>query len=223
MSRTIRLAIPIALVLAPALTLQAQDAQRQQQQQQPQQQDQAQPQERSIQGEQPMDDRLFAMAAAASGMAEIGISQMALQKTEDEQVRSFAERMIADHTQANQKLAQLAQAKGLQMPNGPGLKDTATALALAGSAPEQFPQEYFKQQEAAHMIAIGLFKAQAERGSDEELREFARSALPKLQEHLQMARQHASGSALQGNAGSQQGQGETQDSDTGKPGTEGNP
>jgi putative membrane protein len=198
------LAAAFALAAAPAMTSLARQDQTKagdpltQQRQQPGQQQPGQQQPGQPVGEQPMNDQLFVMAAAASGMGEIGISQLAKQKTQDQQVQQYADMMIQDHTQANQQLAQLAGAKGIEVPQRPGLKDTATAMALSGCSPEQFAREFFKQQEAAHVIAIGLFKAEAERGQDPEIREFARTTLPKLEQHLQMARQHAGGGQGQG-------------------------
>jgi putative membrane protein len=210
------LAASFALAAAPALTTlaqqqnpqlgqqqpgQQQPGQQQPGQQQPGQQQPGQPgQQQPGQpiGEQPMNDQLFVMAAAEAGMGEIGMSQLAKQKTEDQQVQQYADQMIRDHTQANQQLMQLAEAKGIQVPQRPGLKDTATAMALSGCSPEQFPQEFFKQQEAAHVLAVGLFKAEAERGQDPEIRDFAQTTLARLEQHLNLARQHAGGGQGQG-------------------------
>ncbi|QDV36151.1 DUF4142 domain-containing protein [Tautonia plasticadhaerens] len=178
-----------------------------QQQAQPGQQ-QAQPGQ--VQSPQGMNDQLFVMAAAEAGMGEIGISQLAMQKSQDQQVQQYADQMIQDHTQANQQLMQLAQAKGIEVPQRPGLKDTASAMALAVCDSSQFSQEFFKQQEAAHILAIGLFKAESQHGQDPEIREFAQTTLPKLEQHLQMARQNQGGG--QGQPGqSQSGQGQTDD------------
>src|SRR5262249_21307888 len=60
--------------------------------------------------------RPFAASAPTASMAEIKLSQLALQKSQDPTVRAVAHRMIEDHTKANAQLAQLATRKGLTLP-----------------------------------------------------------------------------------------------------------
>jgi putative membrane protein len=62
-------------------------------------------------------DRRFVNDAAESGMAEVIIGQLAVERASNDEVKRFAQRMIDDHTKANQELMQLATAKGITMPN----------------------------------------------------------------------------------------------------------
>jgi putative membrane protein len=55
------------------------------------------------------EDQEFLTKALEAGAAEVQISQLALEKSLNEQVRGFAERMVQNHTTANQKLLSLAQ------------------------------------------------------------------------------------------------------------------
>ena len=54
-------------------------------------------------------DRDFIQKAASGGMAEIQVAQLAQQRANSPQVKEFANRVIADHTQANNELRQIAQ------------------------------------------------------------------------------------------------------------------
>ena len=133
------------------------------------------------------------MAAAVAGMGEVEVSRVAEEKSQDQEVQQYARKMIEDHTKANQELMELARSKNVQLPQQPEIKDIATVAALAGCDSSKFDQAYIDQQEAAHVIAVGLFKAETEQGRDAEIREWAETTLPKLEQHLQMARQMKQG------------------------------
>ena len=49
-------------------------------------------------------DRNFLQTATSSGLAEVTTAQLAQQRSASAQVRKFADRMIADHTQVNSEL-----------------------------------------------------------------------------------------------------------------------
>ena len=55
------------------------------------------------------EDREFVQKAASGGMAEVQAAQLAQQRGGSPQVKQFAERMVADHTQANSELRQIAK------------------------------------------------------------------------------------------------------------------
>lgn len=141
------------------------------------------------QGQGAVNDQLFVMAVAESDMAEIAAAKTALQRAGSDQVKTYARQIIEDHTQSSQMLMNLAAAKGITLPRVVGLQYQAEADALNGLQGDEFDKCYAKQQVATHMCAIGLFKAESERGSDPDIRAFAAKTLPKLKHHLQMARQ----------------------------------
>ena len=67
----------------------------------------------------------FVTLAAQVGMAEVQLGKVALEKSADPQVLQFAQRMIADHGQANEELAGIATKEGLAVPTTPGPATTA--------------------------------------------------------------------------------------------------
>jgi predicted outer membrane protein len=58
----------------------------------------------------------FAMEADWAGLKEIRASELALEKSEQSDVREFAEMMVRDHSVANRKLKSIAQQRGIQLP-----------------------------------------------------------------------------------------------------------
>jgi putative membrane protein len=142
-------------------------------------------------GQAPVNDRLFVMAAAVGGLAELTTGNLALQRTENQEIRQFAQRMIDDHTRANQELTAIAGAKRFPVPTAPDTKDQAAADRINGLQGADFDREFSKVQVVAHLDAVALFQAEAERGRDADLKAFAAKTLPTLREHLRTARQLA--------------------------------
>src|SRR5688500_18752963 len=64
----------------------------------------------------PAGDQGFAQNAALGGLAEVELSQLAITKATNTEVKQFAQMMVADHSAANSELKTLATAKGLVLP-----------------------------------------------------------------------------------------------------------
>ncbi|MBL4833692.1 MAG: DUF4142 domain-containing protein [Pseudomonas sp.] len=140
---------------------------------------------------QQMDAGEFIDEASAKGIAEIETAKMALETSEDKQVREFAEWMIKDHTKANEKLREIAQQKNIEMADDAGLLDQGKAMMLELRDGEDFNEAYINNQVVAHEQTIELFQ-RASRELDEEhaeLHKLVEQTIPKLQEHHARVRQ----------------------------------
>lgn len=134
----------------------------------------------------PIDVEDFVDTATAKGMAELETAKLALEKGTSH-VRDFARRMIEDHTKANEKLTSLASQEGVEVADDATLMDQAKAMILKVQDGESFDEAYIDNQIVAHEQTIELF----ERGAameDTKIARFAESTLPKLREHLEMAK-----------------------------------
>ena len=131
-----------------------------------------------------MDDELFASAAAAGGLAEVALSQIGLQRTTDADLKKFSQRMIDEHSKANQELMTLAARKRLTLPRTLETKDRFSGEALSGLSGAEFDRCYAKAQFIQHMNAVAAFTAEAERGQDPEIKAWAARTLPHIKEHL---------------------------------------
>jgi len=130
----------------------------------------------------------FVDEASAKGIAEIETAKMALNKGTSEDVKQFAKMMIDDHTKANQELAQLAQAKDLEMSDEATLMDKAKAMILKLRDGENFDEAYANNQVVAHEQTIEMYQDYVEGGENADLKQFAQKTLPKLEEHLKQAK-----------------------------------
>ena len=61
-------------------------------------------------------DQNFVAKVAVGNVAEVQLGRLALTQTTNPDVRKFAQRLIDDHTKANQELAKIATTKGIALP-----------------------------------------------------------------------------------------------------------
>ena len=101
----------------------------------------------------------------------------------NDEVKLFAQSMINDHAKANNELIALATGKAMAVPMALEIRDRADEAVLLGKTGDDFDRAYAHQQLAAHIGAVALFEAEAERGRDPQLRAWAAKMLPTLKDH----------------------------------------
>lgn len=127
--------------------------------------------------------------AAQGNNAEIQTSQLALQKSTDSQVRDFAQRMIQEHTVANQRLATLASRYGVNLTADVGPLNAAIAQQLTPLSGAEFDRAYMAAQENAHLRTIALFRTAIQQGQADDVQGYASALLPNIDSHYEMANQ----------------------------------
>jgi putative membrane protein len=133
-----------------------------------------------------MADHKFAMEAAMGGVMEVELGKVAAEKGASDEVRQFGQRMVDDHSKANEELARVASAKGMTPPSALDAKHQAAVQKLSALSGEKFDREYVKMMLKDHKKDVAAFEKEASGGLDAELKAFAASTLPTLREHLQM-------------------------------------
>lgn len=132
-------------------------------------------------------DRPFIQAAAQGDLYEITSSQTALDRAVNEDVLAFAQRMIDDHSMTTQRIAELAETVGVEIPMTPAPTHQAKIAQLMQAEGAEFDRAYMQQQVIVHEDAVSLFEAAAALAENEQVRATAEELLPALQEHLTMA------------------------------------
>ncbi len=133
-------------------------------------------------------DRRFMRQAAQAGLFEVKKSKLALARSDNQDVRDFAARMIRDHTKANQELKQLAASKGVRLPHRPNAHQRRIIRRLARLEGRHFDCAYMAVQVRAHLQAIAIFRREVRHGHNPAVRAYAARNLPVLRMHLRMAR-----------------------------------
>ena len=131
-------------------------------------------------------DSKFVNTAAEAGAAEVAMGKLASDHASSADVKSFASRMVTDHQKAGDQLKSIAKAKGVNPPEQLSKKDQSELDKLGKLKGADFDKEYVKVQLAAHKDAVSLFSAESKSGKDAELKQFASTTLPTLQDHLRM-------------------------------------
>jgi putative membrane protein len=140
-------------------------------------------------------EKAFMHKAAEGGLAEVELGKLAQQNGGDEAVKSFGQRMVTDHSQANEKLMTLAQNMGVELPTTVSKKDQKALDKLKGKTGESFDKAYARMMRKDHRTDIREFEHEAKHGKNEQLKEFAQTTLPTLKEHLSLAEKELPGSS----------------------------
>jgi putative membrane protein len=137
-------------------------------------------------------DSSFLKSAAEGGMYEVQAGRIALDKATNPQVKSFAQKMIDDHTKANEELSQLAASKGVKLPTSPSLTEQAKLKTLEHWSQSGFDEHFAKGVGVdEHEDDVKAFTKESTQAKDPDVKAFAAKTLPTLQEHLAMAKQLA--------------------------------
>lgn len=133
------------------------------------------------------DDSKFAVKAADGGMMEVELSKLALTKSQSPEVKKLAQMIVTDHTTANNELKKLAGTKNISVPLIVSTDKQDKLNDFMKKSGNEFDKDYTSYMVSDHKEDISLFKKQAEKGKDPEVRAWAAGKLSTLEHHLQMA------------------------------------
>ena len=135
-------------------------------------------------------DQKMVKDMAMANLAEIEAGRMAQTKSQNEQVKNFAQQMIDDHTKALGEVQQLAQAKGVALPTELDRTHKRRADKLASLSGEEFDRAYMNQSGLAdHKKTHGLLKQAQSRAKDPDVKALAARTMPIVDQHLNSAQQ----------------------------------
>lgn len=134
-----------------------------------------------------VDDKKFLKEAALGGMEEVELGKLATQKGTSDAVKQFGQKMVDDHTKANDQLKEVAAKEQIEVPSSLDAKHQKNVDKLSKLSGEQFDKAYAKNMVKDHRKDVAEFQAEAQNGMDPNIKQFAATTLPVLQEHLKMA------------------------------------
>jgi putative membrane protein len=128
----------------------------------------------------------FLTNTAVGNLFELESSKVALAKTKNDKVKSFANLMVADHTGAGTKFKQaVADAKLTPPPEKLDAKHQSLLDDLKKKDGAAFDTGYIKAQYDGHVETVALFEAYAKGGDNARMKQFANDMLPTLKAHLE--------------------------------------
>jgi len=122
-------------------------------------------------------DKSFMMKAAKGGMMEVEWGKLAAKDGQSADVKKFGNRMVTDHSKANDELMSLAQEEGVKLPNE------------KTSGKWKSDKDYMDMMVKDHEKDLAEFQAEAKDGSDPDVKKFAEKTSKVVQKHLDMAKE----------------------------------
>lgn len=131
------------------------------------------------------DDQNFMQKAATGGMAEVSLGQQVSPVAKNADAKSFADKMVTDHSKANDELKQLTATKGVTLPTDTDQehKDAAQKVMSAKNVDKAYMDEMVKD----HDKDVKEFEDESKSAKDADLRAWIDKTLPVLKEHQKMA------------------------------------
>jgi putative membrane protein len=130
------------------------------------------------------------MDMAMVNMAEVEMGKMAQSKSQNAEVKTFAQQMIDDHTKGLSEVQAVAQAKGVTLPTELDAKHKAMADKLAKLDGEKFDREYMKVGgTGGHKEALAMLNKNEKSAKDADVKGLATKMKPTVEQHLKAAQQ----------------------------------
>ena len=135
--------------------------------------------------------RGFSQEVATNDMFEMEAARVALKRSHNGQVRAFAERMMSDHKQSEDRLRDVL----LKIDHAPSLPkhldDRRQGMIdeLRGARDSDFDGRYLSQQVNAHNEALILMRGYGNTGDTTLAKQFARQSIETVELHLRQAEQ----------------------------------
>jgi putative membrane protein len=135
------------------------------------------------------DEKTFMQKAAQSDETEISLAKLALNRSNNPQIKQFAQTMITDHTKSTSLLKPIAAKDGVSLPENMGAANEAKYKALEKKSGEAFDKSYIDTMVSAHESLLQEVQAEAGKAQDPQLKQFIATVQPIVTHHLQMAKQ----------------------------------
>lgn len=144
----------------------------------------------------------FVRRAAIANLMEIQSSRLALQRSQNQDIRDYAQQMIRDHQTTMSGLTRAGQ--GIATPESL-TGEYRSLLRELRRAGQNFDREYVDLQIDVHEDTIDLFEQYAKSGNNSTLQQFAQQTLPTLRNHLRSAQELSASANLQAQGSSREG------------------
>jgi len=131
----------------------------------------------------------FAKKAALGGMAEVELGRLAAEKGSNASVRQFGQRMVDDHSKANEELRNAAREEGITLPTQIDESTRRTKEHLSKLSGVAFDKAYMKDMVTDHEKDVAEFQKASKAAEDSPVKSFAAKVLPTLEDHLKQARE----------------------------------
>jgi len=129
----------------------------------------------------------FMMKTTQAHLSEMDMAMLAMQKSQNADVKDYANMIQSDHRNAVEDLTDLMKDKNVSQPSvlTPEAKaDIEKMTALSGA---EFDREFVNMMVSDHQKMVEMFRDQAAIAQNPDVKKYAEDLLPKLQMHSDKA------------------------------------
>ncbi len=131
-------------------------------------------------------EKTFITKAANGGMAEVALGKLAAEKGASDAVKDFGNRMVKDHSKANDELKEVASKLNATVPAKVDAMHQATIDKMSGMSGAAFDTAYVKDMIKDHKKDIAEFETADKSVKNADLKKFIEETVPVMKEHLTM-------------------------------------
>ena len=136
-------------------------------------------------------DKTFIAKAGEGSLKEIQFSQLALQKSNSDDIKGFAQKMVTDHTQLISDMKPFADQAGIPAPTELKPKDKAMYDELNGLSGTAFDKKYISDMVKDHHKDVREFKMEASATTDPNFKSTVENGEKVVHQHMVMIDQIA--------------------------------
>jgi putative membrane protein len=129
-------------------------------------------------------DRKFVRNASEAGLTVERMSQMTTQASQNPGVKQIAQKLSRDYAQADQKLREMGQKLDVAASSELNGRSTREVGKLDGFSGSDFDQAALRELVKAEQTYLREVEDEASMGSNAELKQFATTTLPPLQDDI---------------------------------------
>jgi putative membrane protein len=134
------------------------------------------------------DDKKFARDAALGAMIEVELGKLAAEKASRDDIKQFGQKVVDEHTKANDELKQVAGKENVAIPEALDSKHQSRLDKLSKLSGEAFDKAFVKEELKNREAEVRDFSAESQNGTDPNIKTFASNVLPALQQQLEEAK-----------------------------------
>ncbi len=121
---------------------------------------------------------------------EVELGQIAIEKAGSEEVKQFGQKMVMDHSKANEELMSIISKNNIDKPKAEMMEDHKKMVTkLSNLYGAEFDRAYMKAIVEDHTKDIEEFEKASQNYENEAVRLWASDTLPTLKRHLELAKQ----------------------------------
>jgi putative membrane protein len=131
-------------------------------------------------------DKSFIADSSQGSLFEVNLAKLALEKSQDPNVRKFAEKMIHDHEMLIQSMKPFAVSMHVKVPSGPSLTDKAKYEELKLKSGTSFDRAYVEAMVKDHNDDLKKFIEEENKTSNPDLKAAVAKGEGVIKEHTMM-------------------------------------